>query len=295
MKTLDDLRATEGGRFAFTIIRKNKRVRWMAPVSLLLMAACFLAGSKMHDDTLPEIIGILIFVSGMLAMKKIMGQNSNGFLTPLDEECDPYKAEDVFATCYYVGKDLMTKLFYYICIARSITFQGDYERALQMLQEVRIEAYRNQMRYRMCLLWYYDTLRLCYTRKGGDDKLETIRQEFRRMQQTYGGKRQFGKMIADEIDMIGLELSLRAGRTDVYDRESRREDWRSGSRLTVVARHCVDVRAALMRNDREAAKAACRYVVENGNRIWHVGYAGEVLRGLEAEDEKSGVSSDTPL
>ena len=286
-KTLDDLRATEGGRYALAIVRKNKKVRWLSLVSLLLMIACFLAGGRMPDDTLPDIIGILIFVCGLLLVKKIMGKNSNGFLDVLDEECDPYKAEDVFATCYYVGRDLMTKLFYYLCIARSITFQGDYERALQMLREVRIQSYRNQMRYKTCLLWYYDTLRLCYAHKGETDKLEMIAQEFRNMQHTYGGNRQFAKTVAKEIDMIALELSLQAGRTDEYDRISGSEDWRSGSRLTAVTQRWTDVRAARIRGDREAAKAACRYVVEHGNRLWHVADARDMLRELEATDEKT--------
>lgn len=284
-KSLEELAQTEGGRCARKIIKQNQIVRTC--YLLFVFIGCFgvlFWASKMNGD----MTAIYYFIASTLGLGLCVRIYFTRIHRILTEECDPFKAEEVYLYYYlaYAKKKLerrsgpSAKWLYHLYISYSVMLQGDFERAFFILNQIDRRELDRSRQYLICR--FHQNMRMYYCYKKDAVVLHDMRNYFIRMSKDLRIRRQYRKWIKKEIEMIDLHLSLSRRDFSIYENLSRRPGWTKGVRLQRVANRWVDAIVHNMQNDPERAKMDCRYVLENGNRLYYVSMAERMLCGSDA-------------
>ncbi|MBD5444131.1 MAG: hypothetical protein HDR29_01130 [Lachnospiraceae bacterium] len=283
-KSLEELAQTEGGRTAIKIIKQNKILQIVILI-LYILNLCFYI--LMYDHKLVFFIVIaIIFVLWFCA--QIYYARIHKIL---NEECDPFKAEEVYTYYYlsYAKKKLekkqgaSSKWLYHLYISYSVLLQGDFERAFFILNQIDRRELDSSKQY--LIFRFHQNMRIYYCYKNDDAVLNNMRNYFVKMSEDKHFKRLYRKWIKKEIEVIDLHCSLNRGDFSVYEYLSRQPEWTRGTRLQRVATHWMDAKVHNMQKNQEAAVLDCQYVIENGNRLWYVSMAKQMLSFIENSPE----------
>ena len=279
-KSLEELAQTEGGKTAIKIIKQNKIFKIVFLI-LILLNLCFYI--LMYDQKIGFYCYIAIFLVICLGYHVYYARMSAGIHKILSEECDPFKAEEVYTYYYlaYAKKKLekkqgsSSKWIYHLYISSSVLLQGDYERAFFILNQIDRRELERSKQY--LIFRFHQNMRIYYCIKNDEAVLNSMRNYFVQMSEDEHIKKLYRKCIKEEIEMIDLHCSLNRGDFSVYEYLSRQPEWTRGGRLQRVATRWIDAKVHKMQNNQEAAMLDCQYVIENGNKLCYVSMAKQML------------------
>ncbi len=278
-KSLEELAQTEGGKIAIKMIKQNKIAQVVFYILTSLVFGFFMLTFNRYNIVFYITMAIFL-VLGLCIL--IYYARIHKILT---EECDPFKAEELYTYYYlaYAKKELerrkssSIKWQYHLYISSSVMFQGDYERAFSILNQIDRRELESDRSRQNLLVSFHANMRFYYCCRNDEIVLNNMRNYFLQMSEDSNIKKRYRKSIKEEIEMIDLHFSLNRGDFSVYENLSCRPEWTKGSRLHRVANHWVDAKVHNMQKKREAAILDCQYVIENGNRLFYVDKAKQML------------------
>ena len=283
-KSLEELAQTEGGKAAIKMRKQNKIAQIVFYILGSLVFVFFMLTFNRYKIVF--YITIVIYPALGLGVQAYYARIHK----VLSEECDPFKAEELY-TYYYLAyakkklerrKSPSTKWQYHLYISSSVMFQGDYERAFSILNQIdRRELEMDRSRQNL-LVSFHANMRMYYCYKNDEAVLNKMRNYFLQMSEDKNIKRLYRDLMKKEIEMIDLYCSLNRGDFSVYENLSSRPEWTKNSRLHRVGNRWMDAKVHNMQKDRDAAILDCRYVIENGNRLCYVDVAKQMLSSIES-------------
>lgn len=278
-KSLAEIAATEGGIAAQKVRKRNKLVRVAMLLSIVIYIICFeciSVGDSVAFYFLKCLALIFVYLTFINFIKKYLSRIHD----ILEVECDPYKMEEALAYFYIkngiAGKESRRRM-YNILIADAIIFQGDFDRAYEVLQKVD----RERLGKGYWLYLYHDCMRMYYCNKDDVPMLSDMKKYFFQLSKDYSLRKRIRKYMETEIQLINIHISMMKGELDDYETFSKKTNWKKSKNLTLVSYRWMDARAHYIKNEMEAAKADCRFVIEKGNRLYYTGLAKEMLESLE--------------
>lgn len=283
-KSLEELAQTEGGKAAIKIIKQNKIAQIVVYILMFLVFSFFIFTFDRYKIVfyITMLIYLVLYLSALVYFARIH--------KILSEECDPFKAEELY-TYYYLAyakeklerrKSPSIKWQYHLYISSSVMFQGDYERAFSILNQIDRRELESDRARQNLLVSFHANMRFYYCYKNDEAVLNNMRNYFLQMSEDSNIKKRYRKSIKEEIEMIDLHFSLNRGDFSVYENLSCRPEWTKNSRLHRVANHWVDAKVHNMQKNREAAILDCQYIIENGNRLFYVDKAKQMLSCIES-------------
>jgi len=275
-KSLEEIAVTEGGLAAERVRKRNKLVRVAMLLSIVIYFICFECIS-VGDSVSFYFLKCLVLVLAYLVFLKYIRKYLSRIHDILEVECDPYKMEEALAYFYIkngiAGKE-SRKRMYNILMARAIILQGDFDRAYDVLMGVDRDCLRKG--YWFCT--YHDCMRMYYCSKDDVQVLSDMKKYFFQLSKDYSMRKRHRKFMEKEIQIINIHLSMMKGELGDYEIASQKADWKKGANITLVSHRWMDARAHYIKNEAEAAKADCRYVIENGNRLYYTNLAREMVQ-----------------
>lgn len=245
-KSLEELAQTEGGRTAIKIIKQNKILQIVILI-LYILNLCFYM--LMYDHK--EVYTYYYLAYAKKKLEKKQGSSS--------------------------------KWLYHLYISFSVLLQGDFERAFFILNQIDRRELDRSKQY--LIFRFHQNMRIYYCIKNDEAVLNNMRNYFVQMSEDKHFKRLYRKWIKKEIEMIDLHCSLNRGDFTVYEYLSRQPEWTKGDRLQRVATHLMDAKVHNMQKNQEAAMLDCQYVIENGNRLYYVSMAKQMLSFIESSQK----------
>ena len=283
-KSLEELAQTEGGKAAIKIIKQNKIAQIVVYILMFLVFSFFIFTFDRYKIVF--YITMAIYLALGLGVRKYYARIHK----ILNEECDPFKAEELY-TYYYLAyakkklekkPDSSLKWFYHLCISISVMFQGDYERAFCILNQIDRRELESDRSKQYLIVSFHANMRFYYCYKNDEAVLNNMRNYFLQMSEDSNIKKRYRKSIKEEIETIDLHFSLNRGDFSVYEYLRRQPKWTKGPRLHRVATRWVDAKVHNMQKNREAAILDCQYIIENGNRLFYVDKAKQMLSSIES-------------
>lgn len=288
-KSLEELSLTEGGKAAKKILRQNIVIKIAAVVIIIFVLKCWLWALNQENYVLYAAALLVEFLT-IFAVRIAFSR----WHLILQVECDPCKAEEAFGYAYKKReKRLWTKEKdrYYLLIARCILFEETFDRAFPLLLKVNAE----QMRLNWQLI-YFDCLRIYYGRMravDGDPML--FAQEWERLRLTFKSmltsrKKKIRKTAQEELEIMEMADAMNQGDLTLYKKLSGQKEWKKGVKMVLVSRHWTDAKACYITKDLEGAKKHCSYVIANGNRLYYVRLAEQMLENCFTQKPDSSQS-----
>lgn len=284
-KPLEEIAATQGGMAAEKVRKRNKLVRVSMLLSIVIYIACFeciSVGDSVSFYFLKCLVLLLVYLSFIRFVRKYLSRIHD----ILEVECDPYKMEEALAYFYIrnriAGKE-PRKRMYNILIARAIIFQGDFDRAYEVLQGV--ERERLGKGYWFCL--YHDCMRMYYCSKDNVQMLADMKKYFFQVSKDYSLRKRYRKYMEAEIQFINIHISMMKGELDDYETFSRKANWKKGTNIMLISHRWIDARAHYIKHEMDAAQRDCQFVIENGNRLYYTGLAREMLKSIESAKQEN--------
>lgn len=296
-KSLEELGQTGGGKTAIKIIKQNKIVQIISYIIISLVFLFFIFMFERYK------IVFYITMATYFVLYLCVQTYYARIHKILSEECDPFKAEEVYTYYYlaYAKKKLekkyeqkqgsSSKWLYHLYISSSVLLQGDFERAFSILNQIDRRELDRSKQY--LIFRFHQNMRIYYCYKNDDAVLSNMRNYFVQMSEDEHIKRLYRKWIKKEIELIDLHCSLNRGDFSVYEYLSRQPEWTRGARLQRVGTRWTDAKAHNMQKNQEAAIQDCRYVIENGNRLYYVSLAKQMLSCIESYQK--GLADEIPV
>ncbi|MBD5454745.1 MAG: hypothetical protein HDR30_10585, partial [Lachnospiraceae bacterium] len=218
-KSLEELAQTEGGKTAIKIIKQNKIAQIVVYILMFLIFSFFIFTSDRYKIVF--YITMAIYLALGLGVRKYYARIHK----ILNEECDPFKAEELY-TYYYLAyakeklerrNSTSIKWLYHLYISNSVMLQGDYERAFCILNQIdrrELELDRSKQYLIVC---FHQNMRFYYCYKNDEVVLNNMRNYFLQMSEDENIRRRYRKLIKKEIEMIDLHFSLNRGDFSVYE------------------------------------------------------------------------------
>ena len=285
-KSLEELAQTEGGKVAIKIRKQNNIAQVVFYIFGSLVFVFFMFTFNRYK--------IVFYITMVIYLA--MGLGVQAYYARihkiLSEECDPFKAEELY-TYYYLAyakkklerrKSPSIKWQYHLYISSCVMFQGDYERAFSILNQIDRRALELDRSRQNLLVSFHANMRMYYCYKNDEDVLNNMRNYFLQMSEDKHIKRMYRELMKKEIEMIDLHCSLNRGDFSVYECLSHRPEWTRSSRLHRVGNRFTDAKVHNMQKDREAAILDCQYVIENGNRLCYADAAKQMLSDYQIKN-----------